>query len=112
VTYAPATNIDRMMELLGIDVGYSVVPQFGLAFSQALRTCCSCSAHGECTEWLATGPDAPVGPPKFCPCVDLLWDLLCDPAVSRVELWRRRPPCRPPSPPKLRCPDDATFTEA
>jgi Family of unknown function (DUF6455) len=79
---ATTTNIDRMITRLGIDAGFAVVPRFGLTFSCALRTCRACTAGEACTEWLAKGPDALFGPPKFCPNVNLLWELLCDPAIG------------------------------
>jgi uncharacterized protein DUF6455 len=79
---AAATNIDRMMEILGIDPGYSTAPMFDLAFSCALRTCGSCNAHETCTDWLAHAPDALIGPPEFCPSAELLWELLCSPGIG------------------------------
>jgi uncharacterized protein DUF6455 len=79
--YALATNMDRMMEILGIDVGYSAAPRFGLA-SCALRTCRSCNAQETCTDWLANAPDALIGPPEFCPNVELLWELLCSSGIG------------------------------
>ncbi len=81
--YATAANVDTMMERLGIDSGCRVAPRFGLAFCCALRTCRACTARAACAEWLAKGPEARFGPPKFCPNNDLLWELLCDPAIGR-----------------------------
>lgn len=79
-TFTP--NIDDMMERLGIDLGYRVVPRFGLLFSCALRNCGSCTARKTCAEWLANGHDGPFEPPKFCPNSDLLSELLCDSAIG------------------------------
>jgi hypothetical protein len=80
--YGPATNIDRMMEILGIDIGYGAARRFGLAYSCALRTCGSCNAHETCADWLANASDALIGPPDFCPNVELLWELLCRPGIA------------------------------
>jgi hypothetical protein len=76
--YGTAANIDRMMERLGIDVGYSAAPRFGLLTSCTQRNCCSCTKHAACTEWLAKNPDPSSGPPKFCPNFDLLCELYYD----------------------------------
>jgi hypothetical protein len=80
--FTTAANIDNMMERLGIDGGCCVVPRFSLLFSCALRNCGSCTSRGACTEWLAKDHDDLFAPPKFCPNVDLLWELLSDPAVG------------------------------
>jgi hypothetical protein len=77
-----AANIDNMMERLGIDLGYRVVPRFGLLFACALRNCGSCTRHKACTEWLANGHDFAIGPPQFCRNFDLLSELLCDPGIG------------------------------
>lgn len=77
-----APNIDNMMERLGIDLGFRVVPRFGLLFSCALRNCGSCTARKACADWLAQGHDALSGPPKFCPNADLLSELLYDSAIG------------------------------
>jgi hypothetical protein len=53
-----SANIDNMMERLGIDAGYRVVPRFGVLFFCALRNCRSCTAREACTEWLANGHGA------------------------------------------------------
>ena len=79
--YGTAANIDRVMERLGIDVGYSVVPRFGLLTSCAQRNCDSCTRREACARWLAKA-DASSGPPKFCPNFDLLSELYYDPAVG------------------------------
>jgi Family of unknown function (DUF6455) len=81
--YTSAANLDTMMERLGIDLGCRATPRLGLTFSCALRTCSSCTAREACAEWQAKGPEAPFGPPEFCPNTDLLWELLCDPAFGR-----------------------------
>jgi hypothetical protein len=75
-------NIGKMMGRLGIDMAYAVLPRYGLVFSLALRICNSCTARAACTQWLAKTGDHAFGPPKFCPGVDLLWELLCDPAIG------------------------------
>jgi hypothetical protein len=80
--YATPVNIDRMMEHLGIDVGCSVAPRFGLLVSCTQRSCSSCTARKACTEWLAKDADASFGPPKFCPNFDLLWELFYDSAAG------------------------------
>ena len=77
-----ATNIDRMMERLGIDVGYSAAPRFGLLSCCAQRKCDSCSQHAACTAWLAKDPGARLAPPKFCPNFDVLSELYYDFAVG------------------------------
>jgi hypothetical protein len=77
-----AANIDRMMERLGIDMGCSVAPRFGLLISCTQRNCVSCTARKTCTQWLAKDPDASSGPPKFCPNFDLLCELFYDPAMG------------------------------
>jgi Family of unknown function (DUF6455) len=79
----PAANVDSMMDRLGIDQGCRVAPRFGLTFCCALRTCGACTARDACTQWLAGGPALLPGPPPFCPNGDLLWELVCDPAVGR-----------------------------
>jgi hypothetical protein len=83
------TNIDNMMERLGIDVGCKVTPRFELLFACALRNCASCTARTTCTEWLVKERDPLVGPPKFCPNFDLLSELFYDPAVGRRSCSRR-----------------------
>jgi hypothetical protein len=77
-----AANIDRMMERLGIDVGYSAAPRFALLSSCAQRNCDACARRAACTRWLAKASDASSGPPKFCPNFDLLSELYYDPAVG------------------------------
>ena len=71
-----AVNIGRMMERLGIDPAYGVLPRYGVIFSSAWRTCRRCAASAECTKWLAETRASAVGPPRFCPNADLLWELL------------------------------------
>jgi hypothetical protein len=40
-------------------------------------------------DWRAKDDGAALGPPKFCPNADLLWELLCDPAIGRrPHRWR------------------------
>ena len=75
---AMAPNIDNMMERLGIDAGFRVVPRFGLLFTSALRNCRCCGAREACAQWLARDHDTRFGAPKFCPNADLLSELLCD----------------------------------
>jgi Family of unknown function (DUF6455) len=77
-----ATNIENMMERLGIDQGYRVVPRFGLLFSCALRNCGSCTRRKACADWLTADRDFVYGPPQFCPNFELLWELLCDPGIG------------------------------
>ena len=77
-----AANIDNMMEGLGIDLGYRVVPRFGLLFSCALRNCSSCTRRTACTEWLTKDRHFASGPPQFCPNFDPLWELLCDSGIG------------------------------
>ena len=88
---APMTNIDTMMERLGVDVGCRVTPRFDLLFACALRNCSSCTARKACTGWLAKEHDPLLGPPKFCPNFDLLSELFYDPAVGhRRSSYRPR----------------------
>ena len=75
---AMAPNIDNMMERLGIDAGFRVVPRFGLLITSALRNCRCCGARETCAAWLARDQETRFGAPKFCPNADLLWELLCD----------------------------------
>ena len=75
-------NIGKMMGRLGIDMGYAALPRYGLAFSSALRACNSCTARAQCAQWMAKTRQTAFGPPKFCASVDLLWELLCDPAIG------------------------------
>jgi hypothetical protein len=77
-----SANIGKMMERLDIDMAYAALPRYGLVFSSAMRACNSCTAHAACNQWLAKPRDRAFGPPKFCPGVDLLWELLCDPAIG------------------------------
>jgi hypothetical protein len=77
-----AANISKMMERLGIDVGYGALPRFGLAFSSARRACNGCTARVSCTGWLEKPRGAAFGPPRFCANVDLLWELICDPSIG------------------------------
>jgi hypothetical protein len=77
-----AANFGNMMERLGIDQGYRVVPRFGLLFSCALRNCSSCTRRKACAEWLTADHDLGFGPPQFCPNFDLLWELLCDSGIG------------------------------
>ena len=81
-TYTTTTNIDRMMERLGIDVGCQVAPRFGLLFSCAERNCATCRARETCTAWLAQDAGAHLAPPKFCPSFDLLCELFYDSGVG------------------------------
>jgi len=83
--FGAAVNIGRMMERLGIDPAYGVLPSYGVIFSSAWRTCRRCAASAECTKWLAETRASAVGPPRFCPNADLLWELLCDPAVGHCS---------------------------
>ncbi len=80
--HRPGANIDRMMDRLGIDGRCSVAPEFGLAFSCALRSCSVCVAHEKCADWLAQESGLLSAPPDFCPNLAVLWDLLCDPAFG------------------------------
>ena len=80
--YATTTNIDRMMERLGIDVGCQVAPRFGLLFSCAERNCATCKAHERCSAWLAENSGGQVALPKFCPSFDLLCELFYDSGVG------------------------------
>jgi hypothetical protein len=64
------------------DQGYRVTPLFGPAFSRAIRNCTCCAVRDACGDWLAKHTDTVMTPPNFCPNSDLLWDLLCDPAVG------------------------------
>ena len=75
-------NIGKMMGRLGIDMAYAALPRYGLSFSSALRACNSCTARAECAQWMAKTRHTAFGPPKFCASADLLWDLLCDPAIG------------------------------
>ena len=75
-------NIGKMMGRLGIDMAYAVLPRYGLSFSSALRACNSCTARAQCTQWMADTRHTAFGPPKFCASADLLWELLCDPAIG------------------------------
>jgi hypothetical protein len=75
---ATAPSIDNMMERLGIDAGFRVVPRFGLLFACALRNCTSCNARAACTDWLVQDHHTRFGAPGFCPNADLLSELLCD----------------------------------
>ena len=75
---ATAPNIDNMMERLGIDAGFRVVPRFGLLFACALRNCRCCPAREACADWLTQDHETLFGAPKFCPNADLLSELLCD----------------------------------
>jgi hypothetical protein len=86
-----AAHIDNMMERLGIDLGYRVVPRFGLLFSCALRNCASCTRRKACTEWLTNNHDLVFRPPQFCLNVDLLSELLCDPGIGRRPQSIRSP---------------------
>jgi len=76
--HTTAANIDPMMERLGIDLGFRVVPRFGLLFACALRNCRSCTARSACADWLTQDRGAQLGPPKFCPNADLWSELLYD----------------------------------
>jgi len=80
-----ATNIDTMMERLGIDVGSRAAPRFGLLFSCTLRNCSCCTAYESCSRWLATKHEPLVGPPKFCPNFDLLSELFFDPDAGHAR---------------------------
>ena len=75
-------NIGKMMGRLGIDMAYAALPRYGLAFSSALRACNSCTARAQCAQWMAKTRHTAFGPPKFCASADLLWELLCDPAIG------------------------------
>ena len=75
-------NIGKMMGRLGIDRAYAVLPRYGLSFSSALRACNSCTARAQCAQWMADTRHTTFGPPKFCASADLLWELLCDPAIG------------------------------
>jgi hypothetical protein len=78
-----APNIDNMMDRLGIDPGFRVVPRFGLLFACALRNCGSCTARQACADWLAQDRDIRLGAPNFYPNADLLSELLCDSSIGR-----------------------------
>jgi hypothetical protein len=63
-------------------MAYAALPRYGLAFSPALRACNSCTARAQCAQWMADTRHTAFGPPKFCASADLLWELLCDPAIG------------------------------
>jgi hypothetical protein len=83
-----APNVEKMMERLGIDPGFRVVPRFGLLFACALRNCSACIARQACADWLAQAHDIPLSPPGFCPNADLLSELLCDSSIGRRNVHR------------------------
>ena len=76
-----APNVDNMMERLGIDAGFRVVPRFGLLFCCALRNCGGCTQRRAYANWLAQ--ERGTGPPKFCPNADLLSELLYDSSIGK-----------------------------
>jgi hypothetical protein len=63
-------------------MAYATLPRYGLSFSSALRACNSCTARAQCAQWMADTRHTAFGPPKFCASADLLWELLCDPAIG------------------------------
>jgi hypothetical protein len=81
-----APNVDNMMERLGIDPGFRVVPRFGLLFTCALRNCGGCAQRRACADWLAQARGTALGPPKFCPNADLLSELLYDSSIGQRPL--------------------------
>ena len=75
-----ATNIENMMERLGIDQGYRVVPRFGLLFSCALRNCGSCTRRKACADWLTADRDFVYGPRNFVRTSNCLGSFFATPA--------------------------------
>ena len=60
----------------GPGLGFIACPSPASRGVRRWRTCARCAASAECTEWLAETRASAVGPPRFCPNADLLWELL------------------------------------
>lgn len=68
------TNVYKMMEHLGIELGGGVIPRFGLMYVSAVRTCQNCESVQFCTKWLGTASSISVAP-DFCPNADIFFEL-------------------------------------
>lgn len=76
------TYISEMMERLGIDPGEGAVPRLSLSYVTAFHRCEACGDKQACREWLDSMPRSVVSAPRFCPNVDILFEL----AVNQPRL--------------------------
>jgi hypothetical protein len=74
----PPAPVYEIMDRLGIDVAGGALPQFGLLFSCALRTCQHCRHGIECRDWLRGAPKVLDVAPAFCPIADIMFQLQYD----------------------------------
>ena len=74
----PQALVYEIMDRLGIDVAGGALPQFGLLFSCAVRSCQHCRYGAECREWLRGAPKVLDAAPAFCPIADIMFQLQCD----------------------------------
>ena len=68
----------EMMERLGIEPGGGTVPSLSLSYAAAFHRCEACRSKQACRSWLDQTPASGAFAPRFCPCADILFELLVD----------------------------------
>jgi len=66
------------MERLGIDPSGGVIPRLSLSYAAALHRCEACPSEQACRDWLDSLPAAVAFAPRFCPNVDIFFELQVD----------------------------------
>ncbi len=88
------TKVYKMMQRLGLETAGSVLPQLGLIYASAVRTCHQCEQSDACREWFKVAPTTLQLAPTFCPNRDLLCQLAFDqPSAwsTKIVHWRDLP---------------------
>jgi hypothetical protein len=80
----------EMMERLGIEPGGGAVPSLSLSYATAFHRCEACLSKQACRDWLDRAPASVAFAPSFCPCADILFELLVDQPSTWTRSSRRR----------------------
>ena len=72
------TLIREMMQRLGIDPAGGAVAHSGLSYATAFHRCEACAGKRDCREWLDRMPPSVQFAPRFCPNVDIYFELQFD----------------------------------
>jgi len=75
----------EMMERLGIEPGGGAAPSLSLSYASAFHRCEACLSKQACRDWLDRTPTSVAFAPRFCPCTDILFELL----VDQPSTWTR-----------------------
>ena len=75
----------EMMERLGIEPGGGAAPSLSLSYAAAFHRCEACPSKQACRDWLDRTPASVAFAPRFCPCADILFELL----VDQPSTWTR-----------------------